>query len=151
MLSTDPHLAATVPAFWQLNEIIWEDKYAIGASLVGIPGIAMGRSRNMTWGLTASINDNSDLWEEQLNQEETQYFVDGKWRDLKIIEETIKVKGQEDVKLRIMHTHRGPIMQIPELRFNAALLFGGTIPELPQSQARYSFGWGGSQTEDDSM
>ena len=53
----------------------------------------MGRSRNMTWGLTASINDNSDLWEEQLNQEETQYFVDGKWRDLKIIEETIKVKG----------------------------------------------------------
>ena len=93
MLSTDPHLAATVPAFWQLNEIIWEDKQAIGASLVGIPGIAMGRSRNMTWGLTASINDNSDLWEEQLNQEETQYFVDGKWRDLKIIEETIKVKG----------------------------------------------------------
>ena len=44
LLSTDPHLGATIPAFWQLNELVWGENYAIGASLVGMPGIAMGRT-----------------------------------------------------------------------------------------------------------
>jgi len=105
----------------------------------------------MTWGLTAAIVDNSDLWEEQLNEDETQYFVDGKWRDLKIIEEVIKVKGEDDYQLRIMQTHRGSVMEAPELRFNAALLFGGTVPELQHSEAKYSFGWGGTLSEDHSL
>ena len=77
MLSTDPHLGATIPAFWQLHELIWNDRYVSGASLIGMPGIAMGRSEYMSWGLTAAIIDNTDLWEEKLNDDETQYFVDG--------------------------------------------------------------------------
>ena len=76
LLSTDPHLSAIIPAFWQLNELIWEEKYIIGASLVGCPGISMGRSKDITWGLTASIVDNSDLWEEELSSDGKQYLVD---------------------------------------------------------------------------
>ena len=93
LMSTDPHLGATIPAFWQLNELVWGENYVIGASLVGMPGIAMGRSQHLTWGLTAAIADNSDLWEEELNEEGTHHFVDGKWQKLKIIEEVIRVKG----------------------------------------------------------
>ena len=36
----------------------------------------MGRSKDMTWGLTASIVDNSDLWEEELSSDGKQYLVD---------------------------------------------------------------------------
>lgn len=151
MLSTDPHLGATIPAFWQLHEITWNQRYASGASLVGLPGIAMGRSEFMSWGLTAAIADNTDMWEEKLNEDETKYFVDGAWRDLEIINEVIKIKGQEDFDLRIMKTHRGPIMDTAELRFNAALLFGGSVPTLEYPEAKYSFGWGGSALGDDSM
>ena len=100
LLSTDPHLGATIPAFWQLNEIVWgknRENYTVGASLVGMPGLGMGRTKNITWGLTAAIVDNSDLWEEELNEDATKYLVDGEWKDLKIIEEVFRVKGKPDV------------------------------------------------------
>ena len=111
MLSTDPHLGAVIPAFWQLNEIVWGERYITGASLVGMPGIGMGRSEHMSWGMTAAIVDNSDLWEEELNAEGTHYLVDGKWRELKIIEEVFRVKGKPDVKEQIKISHRGPLIE----------------------------------------
>ena len=82
MLSTDPHLGATIPAFWQLHELVWGDKYVTGASLVGMPGIGLGRTKDISWGLTAAIVDNSDLWQEELNEAGTHYKVDGEWREL---------------------------------------------------------------------
>lgn len=129
MLSSDPHLSSTIPAFWQLQELIWDEQYVSGASLVGVPGIAFGRTAHLTWGITATIADNSDLWEEEINEAGTHYSVDGEWRELEIIEEVIKVKGQEDVPLKIRITHRGPLVGVPELRFNAGLLFGGAVPD----------------------
>ena len=110
MLSTDPHLGATIPAFWQLNELIWDEKYVTGAALVGMPGIGMGRSKDLAWGLTAAIMDNSDLWEEEFNEAATHYLVDGEWRKLDVIDEVFKVKGQEDVHEQIKFTHRGPVI-----------------------------------------
>ena len=93
MLASDPHLSSTIPAFWQLQELIWGEQFVTGASLVGVPGISLGRTENITWGITAAIVDNSDLWEEELNEAGTHYLVDGEWRELEIIEEVIKVKG----------------------------------------------------------
>jgi len=128
---------------------MWDDKYLSGGSLVGIPGITMGRSKHLTWGMTAAVVDNSDLWEEELNEEGTHYLVDGEWRKLEIIDEVIKVKGQADMPLKIRLTHRGPLMGVPELRYNAALLFGGAITEIKETEDKlYSFGWGGSAAGD---
>ena len=43
-------------------------------------------------------------------------------------------------------------MEAPILRFNAAMLFGGAVPELEQSDdVKYSFGWGGSYKGDTSF
>ncbi len=50
----------------------------------------------MTWGCTTSRVDSADVWQEKLNEDETKYFTDGEWRDLKVVEEVIKVKGQPD-------------------------------------------------------
>ncbi len=89
MLANDPHLSTSLPSFWTLNEIIWEDKFLIGASAPGIPLIGIGRSKNISWGQTSPLCDNSDLWQETLDESLTKYFVDGEWQDLKIISETI--------------------------------------------------------------
>ena len=53
----------------------------------------MGRSRDMTWGMTAPVMDNSDLWEEEISEDGTKYLVDGQWLDLDQSDEVIKVKG----------------------------------------------------------
>ena len=106
----------------------------------------------MTWGLTAAIVDNSDLWLEELNEAGTHFKLDGEWKKLEVIDEVIKVKGQDDMPLKIKSTHRGPLMAVPELQFNSKLLFGGAIPEMVHSQdAQYSFGWGGAYSGDDSL
>lgn len=93
LLASDPHLTSQIPGFWQLQELIFGERYISGASLPGVPGIVIGRSPDVTWGVTAPTIDNSDLWEEELNEAGTHYLVNGKWRELQIREEAIKVKG----------------------------------------------------------
>ena len=68
-------------------------------------------------------------------------MVDGEWRKLEVISETIKVKGQEDQIFKIKKTHRGPVIPFKHLQFNTALLFGGECPKVP-NPGMYSFGWG---------
>jgi penicillin G amidase len=70
----------------------------IGASAPGIPLIGIGKSKNISWGQTAPHCDNSDLWQETLNEDLTKYFVDGEWKDLRIVDEIIKVKGKPNQK-----------------------------------------------------
>jgi acyl-homoserine lactone acylase PvdQ len=110
MLANDPHLGTNLPSFWTLSELIWGDKFLIGASAPGIPLIGIGRSKNISWGQTSPLCDNSDLWQENLDETLTKYFVDGEWRDLKIINEVIKVQGSSDIIYPVRFTHRGPIM-----------------------------------------
>lgn len=63
MLANDPHLANSMPSFWQLQEIVWEGNgYISGASVPGVPLIAIGRNKKVSWGITAALNDISDLW-----------------------------------------------------------------------------------------
>lgn len=89
MLANDPHLATSLPSYFTLMELTWEDKFLIGSSTPGMPLIGIGKSKNISWGMTSPACDSSDLWQETLNEDETKYFVDGEWRDLKINREVI--------------------------------------------------------------
>ena len=66
--------------------------------------------------------------------------MDGEWRDLKVIEEVIKVKGQPDRKLKIKLTHRGVIMSYGLMQKNTELLFGGASGIMDHDMM-YSFAW----------
>lgn len=114
-----------------------------------MPGIGFGRNADFTWDLTAQLGDNSDMWKEQLNEAGTHYLFDGEWRELEIINEPIKVKGEPDLDFVIKKTHRGPILGTEELIFNAGLLFGTSIPPLDDDT--YSMAWGGMVSGDDSI
>lgn len=39
-----------------------------GASIPGIPLVQIGRTKDFSWGITAPIDDISDLFREQLNE-----------------------------------------------------------------------------------
>lgn len=112
-----------------------------GASLIGIPLIGVGTNGHMAFGQTAPIEDTSDVWLEELNKDETQYFVDNEWKDIKEVPETIKVKGEADIEFKVRHTHRGPLMDFEILQQSSGLLFGGDIIDLPYD-AKFSFAWG---------
>lgn len=79
----------------------------------------------------------------------TKYFVDGEWRNFKIVTETIKVKGADDIEFSIRFTHRGPLM-VPALMQSGGVLFGGALPDA-KFQHHYSHMWGGMHPGDDFM
>jgi len=93
LLATDPHLSSRLPSNWYLMGFHVGEMNSVGGSYPGVMFLGQGKSNYIAWGQTAPLNDVSDVFKEKLNEDETKYFVDGKWRDLTIITEEIKVKG----------------------------------------------------------
>jgi penicillin amidase len=80
-----------------------------GSSIPGIPLILIGRTNDITWGATASVVDVTDMFKEDLTDDD-HYLVEG--QKLKLEKETykIKVKGKDPVEYTVKKTHRGPLM-----------------------------------------
>ena len=89
---------------------MYGDNYFIGSSIPGSPGMMNGRNNHISMTFTASWPDTTDLWEEEVNNDLTKYYVDGEWQDLVVSTEKIKVKNQQEYHHRIMYTHRGPLI-----------------------------------------
>ena len=100
----------------------------------------IGRSKDLAWAITATLVDNTDLWEEEVNDDHTKYLVDGEWRDLSKIYEKIKVKGGETIDFTVNYTHRGPMMDFDVISSATPLLFAGATPKIERG-LKYSFGW----------
>ena len=68
LLSSDPHLGTGIPSFWTIQhlEFPWkgETKFMAGSSNPGVPGVLIGRTQHLSWGITAALSDVSDLFKE---------------------------------------------------------------------------------------
>jgi acyl-homoserine lactone acylase PvdQ len=118
-----------------------------GASHPGTPGIQMGKTKHISYGITAALADVSDLWKETISEDGTQYLVDGNWRDLEIEHQEIKIKGQDSKKIQVKWTHRGPLYNTNQL-LSASVLFGGELP-TPKEEYNLSLAWGGHRKGED--
>lgn len=45
-----------------LAELQFEDQYVLGGMIPGVPGILIGRNKNLTWGVTNNLVDTTDLY-----------------------------------------------------------------------------------------
>lgn len=81
-----------------------------GISCSGIPFL-VGKADYFALGITTIYTDNQDLYRETV--EGDKYLVNGKWHDLKVREERIKIKSGsamiEEV-YTVRETHRGPLI-----------------------------------------
>lgn len=105
----------------------YEGKTAIGTSHPGIPLFMFAKTPHMTWAITSSLTDLSDMFKENISDDKLQYFVDGDWKQMKVINEHIAIKGKKPMPFDIKYTHRGPIVDIPLLQ-GAVVLFSEGIP-----------------------
>lgn len=60
ILMNDPHLTHAWPSNFYLATIIVADNFVTGASFVGLPGILVGATKNISWGVTASYINTQD-------------------------------------------------------------------------------------------
>lgn len=110
----DPHLS-WYDAFRFYEVRLYGGELEIsGMSILGQPLPALGHNRYCSVAMTTGGPDTSDVFEEELNPENPrQYKVDGKWVDMEVKSETIRVKndaGYEEKKVAIEYTRHGPIV-----------------------------------------
>ncbi len=110
IIANDPHLSFSVPGKWYIANLHSPNLNAEGVTLPGVPGIVIGKNKNISWVVTNVMADDSDFYIEKLDSTKTKYFFNNQWHQLEVYEDTIKVKDTLDVIFTIRKNHRGPII-----------------------------------------
>ncbi len=111
LLANDMHLGLFAPGIWyQMHQVVKGKLNVTGLVLPGQPFVIAGHNDSIAWGMTNVMVDDLDFYEETLNDDTTNYFFDGEWKNLVIKDEEIAVKGEKPVVRRIRFTHRGPLV-----------------------------------------
>ncbi|MEK9612364.1 MAG: penicillin acylase family protein [Flavobacteriaceae bacterium] len=109
-MANDPHRTIAVPSLRYMAHLVAPGWNIIGGGEPEIPGISIGHNEYGAWGLTVFRTDGEDLYQYELNPKNPlQYKFKGEWVDLKIIQETIEVKGQAAEEVELYYTHHGPV------------------------------------------
>lgn len=114
LLANDPHLAVGMPGIWMQMGLHCRETTpdctldSSGFTFSGVPGVIIGHNADIAWGFTNLGPDVTDLYLEKV--EGDTWIQDGEPRPLEIRTETIEVRGEDDVELRIRETAHGPLV-----------------------------------------
>ena len=142
LLANDPHLDAVQPGVWIEMHLSAPGYRARGVALPWSPGIVLGTSAHHAWGATNVSGDVQDLFVEQLSDDGTAVRRGDTWSPLVLHHETIAVRGEEPVELRVRVSSNGPLLD--------AFPFGeGAVDYAPiepaQAGTAFSLAWTGLQ------
>ncbi len=110
LLANDPHLDAVQPGVWIEMHLSAPGYRARGVALPWSPGIVLGTSAHHAWGATNVSGDVQDLFVEQLSDDGTAVRRGETWSPLVLHHETIEVRGEEPVELRVRVSSNGPLL-----------------------------------------
>ena len=106
MACNDPHLECNrLPAVWYETVMETRDDYRLGATMPGIPGLIMGRTRNLSFGFTYGFMDMVDYFLEECRDGACRRGDD--YPPLDIRTETIRRKGEEPVRITVRENDLG--------------------------------------------
>ena len=111
VLVSDPQTPVRNPSLWHEFHVCGKTFNARGVGVPGSPGILIGWTEHVAWGLTALGADQADLFRLKTDPDRPdQYWFDGKWRAMTVIRETILVKDARPVEIVVRETHFGPVV-----------------------------------------
>jgi penicillin amidase len=113
ILANDPHRQLGAPSLRYIVGLNAPGLDIIGAGEPALPGISIGHNADIAFGLTIFAIDQEDLYVYELKKgDPDSYRYKSGWEKMKLIRETIDVKGgaARDVELRF--TRHGPVMAV---------------------------------------
>jgi penicillin amidase len=111
MLANDPHRALSTPSLRYITHLVGPGWNIIGGGEPVIPGVSIGHNEYGAWGLTIFSTDAEDLYVYETHPNNPHlYKVGAEWRSMRIIKDTIKVKGKAPVVVEHKYTHHGPVL-----------------------------------------
>lgn len=111
MMMNDPHRTQAVPSLRYWVHLVAPGWNVIGAGEPMLPGVSIGHNERGAWGLTIFGSDSEDLYVYETNPARaSQYRYRGAWEDMRVIQETIQVKGRAPSTVELKYTRHGPVL-----------------------------------------
>ena len=131
LLANDPHLGFSAPGIWYLARLRLRDHDVIGATIPGLPIVAVGRNAHLGWGLTSAYVDDQDIYFNEVDETAPNLYrtKDG-FAPLRVHTERIYIRGvSEPLVETVRATHHGPVLPT-NLYSVAAAIPEGTIASM---------------------
>lgn len=108
IVANDPHLETNrLPNVWYEIVLRSKNKYLMGGSIPGIPGVLAGRNSSVAWGVTYAFIDAIDSWMEKCQDGKFYRADDDSWHEFRQRREIVKRKKRSDVTLTIHENDHG--------------------------------------------
>lgn len=115
ILANDPHRALGAPSLRYIVQMTAPGLDVIGAGEPALPGISIGHNDKIAFGLTIFGIDQEDLYVYELNPANPrQYRYQGRWEDMRVVDEQVPVKGEADRTVELMFTRHGPVLYVDQ-------------------------------------
>lgn len=132
VLANDPHRSVSNPSIRYVVHLNAPGYQVAGATEPVLPGVMIGRTERLAWGLTIVGTDQADVYVEQVNpaRPDEVRFRDA-WERLRVVHDTIPVRGAEPVVVTHRFSRHGPIFHEDTARHLAYAI--RTTAHLPGS------------------
>ncbi len=108
ILANDPHRGHAVPSLRYAAHLVAPGINVIGAGEPALPGISIGHNERIAFGLTIFSIDQEDLMVYEVRR--NRYRYQGEWVPFEELEETVKVRHDESVSVKLKFTRHGPVV-----------------------------------------
>ena len=110
VVANDPHREVSNPSLRYIVHLQAPGWNVAGAGEPPFVGVAIGHNERVAWGLTIVGTDQEDVYVEEVNPANAnEVKFNGAWEPLRIVQETIRVKGAEPVAVELTFSRHGPI------------------------------------------
>ncbi|HET7885694.1 MAG TPA: penicillin acylase family protein [Bradyrhizobium sp.] len=115
ILANDPHREHSVPSLRYIVGLNAPGISVIGAGEPALPGISIGHNGTIAFGLTIFNVDQEDLYVYELNPADpNQYRYRDSWEAMRIVHESVEVKGEGARDVELKFTRHGPVIYTDE-------------------------------------
>ena len=112
ILANDPHRTIGMPSLRYMVHLNAPGWNMIGAGEPALPGVSLGHNDRIAFGLTIfAFGDEEDLYVYETNPASPdQYRYQGAWESMRIVNETVPVRGGGEQSVALKFTRHGPVI-----------------------------------------
>lgn len=116
ILANDPHRGHSAPSLRYLVHLNAPGLSVIGAGEPALPGISIGHNGSIAFGLTIFSIDQEDLYQYALDASGTRYRYGPGYEPIRVLTETIEIKGEAPRRVELKFTRHGPLLKVDQRR-----------------------------------
>ena len=111
IMANDPHRVIAAPSLRYWVHLVAPGWNVIGGGEPVLPGVSIGHNEHGAWGLTIFGQDAEDLYVYDTNPANAnEYRYRGGWEAMRIVTDSIAVKGDKPQTVELKYTRHGPVL-----------------------------------------